>query len=288
MASSVRSVLLNILHFPLTRIILGMAVFIAVPALFNKWVLKPFLGGIIPNESAEQIVRWTISIFLVIILYVVLFSIYERRRVSEFALRYAGEENIIGFVVGGLLVGSIILVLLGSGSISFTILNPVSIVFKPLILFILLALMEEVIFRGILYRITEQSLGTWIALLISAVLFGVIHITNDHADFLGILGASLAGVMLGVLYTLSGRLWYPLAIHFGWNFFQYFFGLPVSGVDDFQYFMDATRRGPEWFIGGGFGIENSLLTIILISGLSVFLLYRASIKGKIVRPYWKK
>ena len=279
---------MKILHFPLTRIIVGIAVFIAIPALFNNWVLKPVLGGIIQDQSIEQVIRWSISIFLVILLYILFFSIYERRRVGEFALRYAVKENLIGFLAGGLLVGSIILVLFGFGSISFTVLNPISIVFKPLILFILLALMEEVIFRGILYRITEQALGTWIALTISAVLFGVIHITNDHADFPGILSAALAGVMLGVLYTLNGRLWYPLAIHFGWNFFQYFFGLPVSGIDDFQYFMDASRNGPDWFIGGGFGIENSLLTIFLISGLSAFLLYRASIGRKIIKPYWKK
>jgi len=188
----------------------------------------------------------------------------------------------------GLLVGGIILALLISGSISFTVLNPVTIVFKPLILFILLALREEIIFRGILYRITEQSLGTWIALIISALLFGIVHITNDHADFLGILSAALAGVMLGVLYTISGRLWYPLAIHVGWNFFQYFFGLPVSGLDNFEYFKDASREGPEWLIGGGFGIENSLLTILMILGLSAFLIYRIRITGKFVKPFWKK
>ena len=225
---------------------------------------------------------------MLIFVYVGLFRLYERRSISEFAIRYAGKENLIGFIVGGLLVGSIILVLLISGSISFTVLNPFTIIFKPLILFILLSLLEEIIFRGILYRITEQSLGTWIALIISALLFGIVHITNDHADFLGILSAALAGVMLGVIYTIRGRLWYPLAIHVGWNFFQYFFGLPVSGLDDFEYFMDASREGPEWLIGGGFGIENSLLTILMILGLSAFLIYRIRITGKFVKPFWKE
>ena len=225
---------------------------------------------------------------MLIFVYVGLFRLYERRSISEFAIRYAGKENLIGFIVGGLLVGSIILVLLISGSISFTVLNPFTIIFKPLILFILLSLLEEIIFRGILYRITEQSLGTWIALIISALLFGIVHITNDHADFLGILSAALAGVMLGVIYTIRGRLWYPLAIHVGWNFFQYFFGLPVSGLDDFEYFMDASREGPAWFVGGAFGIENSVLTILMILGLSAFLIYRIRITGKFVKPFWKE
>jgi membrane protease YdiL (CAAX protease family) len=246
------------------------------------------LSGIIPAESAEQMIRWTISIFLLIFLYIILFKIYERRKISELAMRYAGRENLIGFLAGGLLVGSIMLVLIISGSISFTILNPVTIIFKPLILFILLALMEEIIFRGIIYRITELYLGTFIALIISACLFGIVHITNEHADFLGILSAATGGIMLGVLYTFSGRLWLPLSVHTGWNFFQYFFGLPVSGLDDFQYYMNASREGPAWFVGGGFGIENSLLTIVLVLGLSGLLIFRVSTMGRIIKSFWKK
>lgn len=157
-----------------------------------------------------------------------------------------------------------------------------------MILFILLALMEEIIFRGILYRITEQYLGTWMALIICALLFGIFHITNEHADFLGIVSTASGGIMLGVLNTAGGRLWLPLPVHTGWNFFQYFFGLPVSGMDDFQYFMNASREGPDWFVGGGFGTENSLVTILLVLGISGLLLYRIRTMGMIIKPGWKK
>ena len=288
MASPPKSIFLKILLFPLTRIIVGIAIFIAVPTLLNDWVLKPVLTRIIPGESTEQIIRWTISIFLLIFLYVFIFRIYERRRITELAIRYAGKENIVGFFGGGLLVGSIIVVFLITGSISFTLLNPFSVIFKPLILLILLALMEEIIFRGIIYRITEQSLGTWLALIISALLFGIGHIMNSHVDLLGILSVALAGVFLGVLYTMRSRLWLPFALHVGWNFFQYFFGLPISGKDDFKYFLEASREGPEWFVGGGFGIENSVLAIVLILGVSIYLLNRARVQGRIIKPYWKK
>ena len=115
-----RGVSLSTLHpfsTPLTRIIIGIAFFITVPPQINKWILKPALTQIIPNESVEQMIRWTISIFLVIFLYIILFKIYERRKISEFAFRPAGRENIMGFLLGGLLVGCIILVLMISGSI---------------------------------------------------------------------------------------------------------------------------------------------------------------------------
>jgi membrane protease YdiL (CAAX protease family) len=288
MKSRPESLLLKILLFPLTRIIIGTAVFIAVPILFNNWILKPALSEILPDESTEQVIRWTISIFILIFLYVGLFRLYERRSITEFAIRYAGKENLVGFIAGGLLVGIIVLVLLISGNISFTMLNRFSIIFKPLILFILLALGEEIIFRGIIYRITEQSLGTWLALIISAMLFGIGHITNSHADFLGIFSVAVAGIFLGVLYTIRARLWYPLAVHVGWNFFQYFFGLPISGNDDFEYFMIASREGPAWFVGGDFGIENSVLAIILILGLTIYLLHLARKQDRIIQPYWKR
>ena len=288
MVSPPKTIFLRILLFPLTRIILGIAFFIAVPTLVNDWVLKPVLGRIIPNDSAEQIIRWTISIFLLIFLYVFVFKIYERRIITELAIRYAWKENIIGFITGGLLVGCIILVFMVTGNIAFSIVNPLSVIFKPLILLVLLALLEEIIFRGIIYRITEQSLGTWLALIISAMLFGIGHITNSHADFLGILSVAVAGIFLGVLYTLKSRLWYPIAVHIGWNFFQYFFGLPISGKDDFVYFMDAHREGPAWYAGGDFGIENSILTVILILGFSIFLFYRARQQDRIIKPFWKR
>jgi len=288
MKSTPKSILLKILLFPLTRIINGTAIFIAVPTMVNKWILKPALGEIIPNESTEQIIRWTISIFLLIFLYVIVFRIYERRSITEFAIRYAGKENITGFFMGGILVGIIMLVFILTRSISFTIVNPLAVIFRPLILLILMALVEEIIFRGIIYRITEQSLGTWLALIISALFFGIGHITNSHADFLGILSVAMAGIFLGALYTIKSRLWYPLAVHVGWNFFQYFFGLPISGNDEFVYFMDASRDGPAWFVGGGFGIENSILSVMLILGFSIYLLYRAREQDRIIKPFWKR
>lgn len=288
MTSPPKSIFLRILLFPLTRIIIGIAIFIAVPTLFNKWVLKPALSEILPNESTEQMIRWTISIFLLLFLYILIFRIYERRRITELSLQYAANENLVGFGLGGLLVGCIVLVFMITGSISFTILNPFNVIFKPLILLILFALMEEIIFRAIIYRITEQSLGTWLAIIISALLFGLGHIMNSHVNFLSILSVALAGVFLGALYTIRSRLWLPLAVHVGWNFFQYFFGLPISGNDNFKYFLDASREGPEWFVGGGFGIENSVLAIVLILAVSIYLLYRARMQGRIVIPYWNR
>ena len=117
---------------------------------------------------------------------------------------------------------------------------------------------------------------------------GIVHITNEHADLPGILSAASGGILLGILYTSSGRLWLPLSVHTGCNFFQYFFGLPVSGMDDFSYFLNASREGPAWFVGGGFGIENSLVTILLVLGLSGLLIYRVRAMGKFRRPFWKK
>jgi len=270
----------------LTRIIIGLLVCLAIPTVINELVLRPVLDKIIPVEDAARMVRFVLAIAVSIATYALLFRYYENRKVTELAARYAAKENILGFFGGGILVTIVLLVLLISGNFAISETGDFAIIFLPLISFALFALLEEIVFRGILYRIIEESLGTIIALVISAALFGIVHMGNEHANFLGVLSASSGGLLLGALYTFTGRLWYPISFHIGWNFFQYFFGLPVSGISDMEFYMISSREGPEWLAGGGFGIENSLITIGLVMGLSVLLVVLISKKGKMVLPFW--
>ena len=280
------SLFYRIFHFPLTRIIVGLAVCLAVPTLINEFVLRPLLDMIIPAENAARMVRFVLAIAIVLGTYALLFRFYEKRRVSELSARYAARENVLGFIGGGFLVTLVLAILLISGNFTIAETGRFTIIFLPLISFSLFALLEEIVFRGILYRIIEESLGTAIALILSAALFGIVHISNDHANFLGVLSAASGGLLLGALYTFTGRLWYPISLHIGWNFFQYFFGLPVSGISDMEFYMTSSRSGPEWLAGGGFGIENSLITIGLVLGVSFWLIALISRRGKLVRPFW--
>src|ERR1700736_6509794 len=93
------------------------------------------------------------------------------------------------------------------------------------------AIEEEILWRGLLYRLCAKVFGTWGALLLSAALFSVKHILdNPNVTFAAFAGVLLAGVFLGAAYAATGRLWLPIGRHFGWNFAEgTLFGTDVSG-----------------------------------------------------------
>ena len=89
---------------------------------------------------------------------------------------------------------------------------------------------EELLFRGMLFRLCSKIFGTWGAMLVSAALFGFMHASNPAATTIGVSSIALAGVFLAAAYVATGRLWLPIGLHTGWNFAEgSLFGTAVSG-----------------------------------------------------------
>ena len=151
------------------------------------------------------------------------------------------------------------------------------------------AFIEEIVFRGIVFRIVEAALGTWIALILSAAIFGLLHLVNPHATLQGAMAIVFeAGVMFAAAFVLTRRLWLPIGIHAGWNFTQGgIFGVPVSGQPS-GGLLDGTLNGPEWLSGGVFGAEASMVAVVLGIGLGSTLLVMAWRRGRFIAPYWRR
>jgi len=97
-----------------------------------------------------------------------------------------------------------------------------------------------------------------------------------------------AGVMLAAAYLLTRRLWLPIGIHAGWNFTQGgIFGVSVSGHPS-GGLLDGTLSGPEWLSGGVFGVEASIVAVILGIALGTTLLLMAWRRGRFIAPYWRR
>lgn len=146
------------------------------------------------------------------------------------------------------------------------------------------AVVEEVLFRGILFRLVEELAGTWGALIVSGLLFGVLHLVNPAATVWGALAIAIeAGLMLGAAYAATRRLWVPIAIHFGWNVaLSGIFGAVVSGADGEPVgLLRAAMRGPAVLTGGGFGPEASIVSILVCSAATVLFLRSARRRGLI-------
>jgi hypothetical protein len=148
---------------------------------------------------------------------------------------------------------------------------------------------EEIMFRGVIFRIAESSLGTWFALLISAALFGLVHLGNPRATVLGAVSIIFeAGIMLAGAYLLTRRLWLPIGIHIGWNFTQGgVFSVPVSGFTSTGLF-DGTLSGPEWRSGGAFGAEASIVAVVMCVALALVFLKGAVRRGHFIAPHWRR
>ena len=152
------------------------------------------------------------------------------------------------------------------------------------VLFALGTAIGEVTFRGLLFRVTEQTFGTWIGVLTSAVVFGAIHGLNSNASLTASIAIILAsGVLLAAAYFATRTLWFPIGLHFGWNFAEDFiFGVRMSGDAARPAIAEGTLTGSPLWTGGDYGLESSIWAIAMASIMSAILIVVAVRRGEIV------
>ena len=83
-------------------------------------------------------------------------------------------------------------------------------------------------------------------------------------------------------------LWLPIGLHFAWNFTEGFvFDVPVSG-HPVEGLVEARISGAELLTGGAFGLEASVIALIVCTAAGVWLVVRAVRAGRSVPPRWKR
>jgi membrane protease YdiL (CAAX protease family) len=220
----------------------------------------------------------------------------ERRPYADLGLstRHPGRYLLIGFVVGLILQGTVIGNLALVGWYHIASIAPASVavvvILQGLGIHLLVALVEEGIFRGIIFRLLERTLGTWIAIILSAVLFGAMHLVNPGATVFGAIAIALeGGIMLGAAYVLTRNLWLAVGIHWAWNFFEGpFFGTSVSGVGAGKTFITSTTSGSAIWTGGTFGPEAGVTALITCLVAGAILLILAVRRKQVIVPSWSR
>lgn len=131
--------------------------------------------------------------------------------------------------------------------------------------FLTIAVGEEILFRGIVFRMIDVRWNTWMALIISTLIFGLVHIVNPGATWWSTLAIALeSGLLLGAAYKYSGTLWLPIGIHWAWNYMQgNVFGFAVSGNEAGESMITPSIEGPDLLTGGIFGAEASIIAVII-------------------------
>lgn len=211
--------------------------------------------------------------------YIILVGKMERRRTDELilpsAIAWTGKGLLIG--IGFFSIVTAILALSGMYSINGTDVNFVKLI-ECFTSFLVVAVGEEIIFRGIIFRMIAERWNMAAALIVSSLLFGAIHIANPDASLWSSVAISIeAGLLLGAAYAFSGNLWLPIGIHWAWNFMEgNIFGFDVSGSAEEYSLLIPSISGPDILTGGAFGPEASMIAVITGSALSVWFIWKCS------------
>lgn len=214
----------------------------------------------------------------------------ERRSLASIGLGWRGllPQWVCGFALGATLITGCMgtLALLGSYHIIDVrfALAPLA---TALLVQVLVGLWEELVFRGILFRLLEEGIGSWLALLLSAALFGAGHLANANATLWGATAIAIeAGLFLGAAYMLTRSLWFVAGVHTAWNVAQGpLFGSVISGSGGGHFSVfQAAFRGPEILTGGAFGVEASLIAVLLGLGVALWFGAAAHHRQRTLRP----
>jgi membrane protease YdiL (CAAX protease family) len=269
------------IRFPLIRIILGcfwVAGSVAIASGLVEWLALPLKPISAPFLALCACFGYYSFVRLI-----------EKRPVTELLGAGSVSEYGIGIVIGVALIATTVGILYAFDFYHVTGVNGWSVVMPSLMSAVMAGIFEEILIRGIVFRITEESLGSWLALLFSAVLFGGLHLPNDNATFFSAVAIALeAGVMLAAAYMLTRRLWLAIGIHMAWNFTQSgVFGVATSGVHE-NGILQSTLTGPTLLSGGEFGAEGSIVAVVVCLTGGVVMLWLAHRKGNFISPYWRR
>jgi uncharacterized protein len=280
-----KSALLRLSELTLLRLISGLLL-VLVPVLFVQNALHLLFTDTHSLGRAFSSIPIALTALGSYGLYV---RIIERRSVAELDTAGAAREGLVGFGLGAILFSVTIGVISVLGSFTVDGFNPMTSLVPALAVAVVSGVVEEILFRGLFFRLLEEWAGSWLSLIFSAALFGALHFQAPHASvFTAIAIALEAGLMLALAFMLTRRLWLCMGLHMAWNFTQAgIFGVAVSG-HDVGGLLKTHASGPELISGGPFGAEASVVAVffcLLFAAGFLRLVLRAK---TIVSPSWRR
>jgi CAAX protease family protein len=275
----------RIVNFPLVAMVIAFVTLILVAGLCHI-ALRKALPGLKGNDFV--IVQDLVAALMMVVVYKLFIRHLGWTKRDDLRAAGAARQTLIGLAAGAGVFAIAVAVAAvagiyridGEGSSRELVVALVASALFP-------AVSEELVFRGILFRWIEEFGGSWAALLLTSAFFGAAHLANPNASWIAAVGIALeAGVMLGAAYMLTRSLWLPMGIHAAWNFTQgEVFDIPVSGTP-VHGLLTARLSGPPLLTGNGFGLEASLIAIIVATLFGLWLLWLAIRKGELMQPYW--
>lgn len=275
---------LRVLQFPLVRLIL------LGPLLFLMLgISNGFWGHTFADSPLIGIAIAALMAALGFAVYIAFVKFIEQRPVRELALPAMGRELGLGLLFGAGLYTLCVLVLMVLGVYRIEGINPLAMLLPSVAMALSSGVFEELLHRGTIFRNVEELLGSWIALLVSALFFGFRHLSNADGNLVGALAITIeAGLLLAAVYLLTRRLWLSIGFHIAWNFTQGgIFSGSVSGAFEQPGLFKAVIEGPELLTGGKFGMEATIVALLICTTAGLVMLVMTIRRGNIVPPFWQ-
>jgi membrane protease YdiL (CAAX protease family) len=237
-------------------------------------------GEYLLEPIGESIARF--RQFLIFVVASLVMAFIEHERWGNYGLplrRVFSRDTLVGLVWGfvGLSFVMLGLWIAGAYRIESLALNGGAIwKFAALwgLMFILVGLLEEFIFRGYLQYALASGIGFWPASVITSALFLMAHRGNGGENWMGLTDVFIIGFFLCVTLWRTGDLWFAVAMHASWDWgLTYFYSAPNSGTDAVGQLFHVRLQGPTWLSGGSAGPEGSAINLVFdLIFFAVFLM----------------
>lgn len=232
------------------------------------------------SSDLGLMVSTSLSNGIIIISCIIIWKIFEKKKVSEMGLTNFKEgykEFILGLLFGAIAISIVAIVLLIMGNVRFV--NSLS---KPqlsisllegVILFVFVGFGEEILGRAYIMSVLKQTRNKWLILMISSIIFAILHLGNDGISILAFINLFLVGLLFGYMFMKSKNIWMPIGYHITWNYFQgYIWGFQVSGITTNGLYKIENINN-NIINGGLFGPEGGLIVTIVIC-ISFYIIYK--------------
>ena len=224
--------------------------------------------------AADTIIQYFDLIGIFVLLWILMKFVDNEPFINlGFSIKGKINDIILGMVLGLLLMAVGYSTLIFLGEIKFVSFNyDLKSIMLLFLLFIGVSVVEETYVRGYVLKNLMKSFNPVVSLIISSAIFSLLHFFNPNVNYIALTELFIAGILLGVSYVYTKNLWFPIALHLSWNFFQVMFGFNVSGVDTYSLIEFEILENNN-INGGDFGFEGSYLSI-LFSLIMIYFLWR--------------
>jgi membrane protease YdiL (CAAX protease family) len=262
------------------RIVAFLAIFyaIALPVLFGLRALLDF-------SRSSPLIIVIIAASATLAVYIARRWI-DKRSLASLGLRQStrgAADAVFGFLLSGIMAGTVFSAMLASGfieNVQVTAINGsmARVLAGSLLVMALVGFWEELVFRGYILQNMVEGTGMKTAIIISCLVYGLVHSANPNASLLSTTIIILFGYLRIYGYLSTGQLWLSIGMHTGWNFFQAtVFGFSASGHAEARTLLTHDSISADWLSGGDFGPEASVLTIpVVLIALAVMRLWSRS------------